>query len=41
MSYTIKNARGHVEVLDENGCFLFSADSEAEALSEIRDIEAA
>lgn len=29
----------HVEVLDENGVFLFSADNTNEALDEIKDME--
>lgn len=28
----------HVEVLDENGVFLFSADNESEALDEIKNM---
>lgn len=32
MNYRIRNVRGHVEVFDTAGRFLFSADSESEAL---------
>jgi hypothetical protein len=41
MNYKIKYAGGHVEVMDEHGDFLFSADNEYEAKCELRDIEAA
>jgi hypothetical protein len=41
MNYRIRYAGGHVEVLDEQGDFLFSADSEYEAQCELRNIEAA
>lgn len=33
--YSIKYVRGHVQVYDRNGSFLFSADTEREALQEI------
>lgn len=33
--FTIKNARGYVEVYNSNGEFCFSADSVAEANSEL------
>ncbi|MEG1858144.1 MAG: hypothetical protein RR216_05335 [Pseudoflavonifractor sp.] len=36
MGIQIKSVRGHVEVYDGGGVFLFSADSEAEALEELR-----
>ena len=41
MNYKIRYAGGHVEVLDEYGDFIFSADNEYEAQQEIRTIEAA
>jgi hypothetical protein len=41
MNYQIKRAAGHVEVLNENGEFLFSADNEHEAREELRSYEAA
>ncbi len=41
MNYAIRYRRGHVEVFDDEGRFLFSADSEAEAENEIREMEAA
>ena len=37
--YSIKYVRGHVQVFDVNGRFLFSADSEREAREELRDYE--
>lgn len=37
--YSIKYVRGHVQVYDRNGVFLFSADSEREAREELRDYE--
>ncbi len=33
----IRSVRGHVEVYDAAGQFLFSADTEAEALQELRE----
>lgn len=41
MNYKIRYAGGHVEVWDMQGNFLFSADTEAEARSEMREMEAA
>ncbi len=41
MNYKIKYAGGHVEVLDEHGDFMFSADNEHEAQQEIYAIDAA
>lgn len=35
MDYSIEYVNGHIEVYDENGVFLFSADSKQEALSEL------
>ena len=37
--YSIKYVRGHVQVYDRNGVFLFSADSEREAREELREYE--
>ena len=37
--YSIKYVRGHFQVYDRNGAFLFSADSEREAREELRDYE--
>ena len=37
--YSIKYVRGHVQVYDRNGAFLFSADSEREAREELREYE--
>ena len=33
------NVQGHVEVYDENGTFLFSADTRQEAMQEAREYE--
>ncbi len=41
MEYKIRYKAGHVEVLNEYGMFLFSADNEREAREEINAIEAA
>lgn len=35
MRYTFKYIRGHIEVYDERGFFLFSADTEREAREDI------
>ena len=35
--YEFRNVRGHVEVFDAAGCFLFSADNEREAREELDD----
>lgn len=35
MDYRIIDVRGHVEVYDSQGQFLFSADNEAEALEDL------
>ncbi len=35
MDYSMEYVNGHIEVYDENGVFLFSADSKQEALSEL------
>ena len=37
--YSIKYVRGHVQVFDRNGVFLFSADSEREAREELQEYE--
>lgn len=37
--YSLKNVRGHVMVFDQNGKFLFSADTEREAWEEIESNE--
>ena len=37
--YSIKYVRGHVQVYDRNGRFLFSADSEREAREELDEYE--
>ena len=35
--YSIQNVHGHIQVYDENGRFLFSADNEREAREEIKE----
>ena len=35
--YQIKNVKGHIQVYDQRGNFLFSADSEREAREELKD----
>ena len=35
--YTMKYERGHIQVYDMNGKFLFSADSEREAREELME----
>ena len=35
--YTIQYVRGHIQVYDISGKFLFSADSEREAREELKD----
>ncbi|MGM9590912.1 MAG: hypothetical protein ACI3V0_12205 [Faecousia sp.] len=37
--YDIRNVRGHIQVYDFQGNFLFSADSEREAREELREYE--
>ena len=37
--YQIKNVKGHIQVYDMKGNFLFSADSEREAREELRAYE--
>ena len=35
--YSVRYVRGHIQVFDENGKFLFSADSEREVREELRE----
>ena len=35
MNCTLEYVNGHIEVYDENGAFLFSADNKQEALAEL------
>ncbi len=35
--YSIKQVRGHIQVYDAKGKFLFSADSEREAMEELKE----
>ena len=35
MGYSIEYVNGHIEVYDENGVFLFSADNKQEVLDEL------
>lgn len=35
--YSVRYIRGHIQVFDENGNFLFSADSEREVREEFRE----
>lgn len=37
--YSIRYVHGHVQVYDQRGKFLFSADSEREAREELREYE--
>ena len=37
--YSIRNVRGHIQVYDAKGVFLFSADSERDAREELREYE--
>lgn len=37
--YCIRNVHGHIQVYDNRGNFLFSADSEREAREELADYE--
>ena len=39
MRYSFLPVRGHIEVYDENGTFLFSADTRAEAWLEAMEYE--
>ena len=35
MEFELRYVNGHIEVYDENGAFLFSADNKQEALAEL------
>ena len=35
--YSIRNVRGHIQVYDHKGNFLFSADNEREAMEELEE----
>ena len=35
--YAVRNVNGHIQVYNEQGLFLFSADSEREAREDLRD----
>ena len=35
--YSIRNIRGHIQVYDHKGNFLFSADTEREAMEELEE----
>ena len=37
--YSVRHVRGHIQVYDVNGAFLFSADSEREASEELESYE--
>jgi hypothetical protein len=37
--YSIRYVRGHIQVFDKNGIFLFSADNEREAREELAEYE--
>ena len=37
--YTMRHVRGHIQVYDYRGNFLFSADTEQEAREELMDYE--
>ena len=39
--YDFRNVRGHIEVYDAAGIFLFSADTEREAREELEEEQAA
>lgn len=41
MSYKFQYVSGHVEVYDQSGNFLFSADTQQEAMEELRSMQAA
>ena len=38
MGYTFKNVNGHIEVYDSCGVFQFSADTEQEAVADLREM---
>lgn len=37
--FTVRNVQGHIQVYDNKGVFLFSADSEREAREELQTYE--
>ena len=37
--YSIRNIRGHIQVYDAKGVFLFSADTERETREELKEYE--
>ena len=37
--FTFRNVHGHIQVYDYKGNFLFSADTEREAMEELQDYE--
>lgn len=37
MGYSIEYVNGHIEVYDENGAFLFSADNRQEVFEELQN----
>ena len=39
MSYELKNVNGHIEVYNEFGVFVFSADSKGEAFRELYNVD--
>ena len=38
MSYSIEYINGHIEVYDQSGAFLFSADTNQEAMEELNAV---
>ena len=40
MNYILRSVGGHIEVFDNKGNFVFSADTRQEALQDIRDLAA-
>ncbi len=38
MSYSIEYINGHIEVYDQSGTFLFSADTKQEAMEELNAV---
>lgn len=41
MTYHIRYVQGHVEVYDNRGDFVFSADTREEALTELEELQSA
>ncbi len=41
MKYQLKTVQSHIEVYDEQGRFLFSADTQHEAMEELRRMDEA